>query len=104
MQIFALKRKTYRVLHKRYNFLQPSDASNEAYAMVSRVSACYLNVLRILPVQRHDSAVKLPLRVCKRVLILLYQQWLMNRHKTKLDNIFEVGIVYCERKTFSFST
>ena len=40
----------------------------------------------------------------KRVVISLCQQWLMNRLKTKVDNIFEVGQVYCERKTFSFST
>ena len=40
----------------------------------------------------------------KRVLISLYQQWLMNRHKTKVNNIFEVGKVYCERKTFSSLT
>ena len=39
---------TYCVLLKHYNFLQPSDASNEAYAMVSKVYACYSNLLRIL--------------------------------------------------------
>ena len=46
----------------------------------------------------------LRLRVYKRVLISLYQQWLMDRCKTKVNNIFEVGKVYCERKTFSFLT
>ena len=46
----------------------------------------------------------LRLRVHKRVLISLCQQWLMKRHKTKVNNIFEVGKVYCERKTFSFLT
>ena len=44
------------------------------------------------------------LTVYKRVLISPYQQWLMNRHKTKVNNKFEVEKVYCERKTFSFST
>ena len=44
--------------------------------------------------------------VFKQVLIPLYQQWLMNGHnlKTKVNNMFEVGKVNCERKKFSFST
>ena len=46
----------------------------------------------------------LHLRVYKRVVISLYQQWLMNQHKVKVSNIFEIGKVYCERKKFSFST
>ena len=44
----------------------------------------------------------LHLRVYKRVLISLYQQWLMNRHKTKVNNIFEVGKVDCEKKRSVF--
>ena len=48
----------------------------------------------------------LRLRGYEQVLISLYQrqQWLMNRHKTEVNNIFEVGKVYCEKKTFILST
>ena len=46
----------------------------------------------------------LRLRVYKRVRISLSRQWVIIDTKTKVNNIFEVGKVYFERKTFSFST
>ena len=44
----------------------------------------------------------LHLRGFKRVLISLYRQWLINRHKTEVNNIFEVGKVYYKTKTLLF--
>ena len=66
---------------------------------------CCLNIFRNIfvdKVLREECSLRL--RVYKRVVISLYQQWLMNRQKTKVNNIFEEGKVYCERLDVIFNS